>query len=286
MNINIVDTYRLYKEIVLLSESDRTELFDMELLQPFSPMFTMMNMPKDSNILGCHALSGKDNEVIEMIEQLKNADAWNIAHQAIELSNSILQKAELRIPDELLLGIILADPNIHANSKGYTGIGSCPGYIQILIAPNEYNLVRLCSCIAHEFHHNVLFNNIKWNFLNVSLSQYLAIEGLAESFAAQLYGEKYNGPWVSGIDTIGLKTASNVIGKNLDVKGFMEVRKYMYGDHPMVPEGQTLGIPYCAGYAVGYHAVQAYLRKYSIDVVKATKAFIEGEDIIKLSGYF
>ena len=155
-----------------------------------------------------------------------------------------------------------------------------------MIAPNEYNLPRLASCVAHEFHHNVLFYNVQWNFMNVSLSQYLAVEGLAESLAAELYGEEFNGPWVADINEADLRKASGVLGQNLDTKGFMEVRKYMYGDHPMVPEGQTLGIPYCAGYAVGYHAVQAYLRKASKKVSEATKAFIDGEDIVKLSGYF
>jgi uncharacterized protein YjaZ len=112
------------------------------------------------------------------------------------------------------------------------------------------------------------------------------VEGLAESFAAELYGEELNGPWVADINEADLRKASGILGQKLDVKGFMEVRKYMYGDHPMVPEGQTLGIPYCAGYAVGYHAVQAYLRKTSKRVSEATKEFINGEDIVKQSGYF
>jgi uncharacterized protein YjaZ len=39
-----------------------------------------------------------------------------------------------------------------------------------------------------------------------------------------------------------------------------------------------------AGYAVGYHAVQAFLKKTGITVEKAT--LIDGETIIKESGYF
>jgi uncharacterized protein YjaZ len=272
--------------MLALADDDRATFFDERIMQPFAPMFERMNMPRDPNMLGCLALSGADDTAREMLAQLHDSDAWNKARMAIELAGSNLQKLDIQIPDELLLGIFLANPMIFAESQGYTGIGSCPGYIQIVIAPNAYNLPRLPSCVAHEFHHNVLFNNVTWNFMNVRLSQYLAVEGLAESFASALYGEEFIGPWVANVDETGLKKASSIIGRSIDVEGFMEVRKYMYGDHPMVPEGKSLGIPYCAGYAVGYHAVQSYLRKKSMTVAEATKAFISGEDIIKQSGYF
>jgi uncharacterized protein YjaZ len=64
----------------------------------------------------------------------------------------------------------------------------------------------LKAAIAHEFHHNVLFYNAEWNFINeVSVERYIAVEGLAESFAASLYGEEYIGSWVT-----------NVKGRNLE----------------------------------------------------------------------
>lgn len=286
MKINILDTDKLYTEMLSLPDHERAAFFDEKILQPFAPMFERMNMPRDPNTFGCLALSGEDSSSKEMLAKLRSADAWNKAYQALELSENSLKKSGIQIPDELLLGIFLANPVIVAESGGYTGLGSCPGYVMIMIVPNSYNLPRLSSCIAHEFHHNVLFNNVTWNFMNVRLSQYLAVEGLAESFASALYGEEFIGPWVTNVKEEGLKKASSVIGQNLDVQGFMEVRKYMYGDHPMVPEGKSLGIPYCAGYAVGYHAVQSYLRKTSKTIVEATKAFIDGEDIVKQSGYF
>ncbi len=286
MRINVLDTNQLYTKILSLPEHERSGFFDEKVMQRFAPMFERMNMPRDPQMLGCLAVSGADHTAQEMLAQLREADAWNKSHRAIELSENTLQNSLIQIPDELLLGIFLADPVIFAESQGYTGLGSCPGYIQIMIAPNSYNLPRLPSCVAHEFHHNVLFNNVTWNFMNVRLNQYLAVEGLAESFASALYGEEYIGPWVSNTRGTDLEKASEIIGRNINIEGFMEVRKYMYGDHPMVPEGKALGISYCAGYAVGYRAVQAYLHKTSRTVVEATKAFIHGEDIIKQSGYF
>lgn len=286
MKINILDTHHLYTEMLLLPDHERADFFDKKIMQNFAPMFERMNMPRDPNMLGYLALSGEDHAIKEMIAQLCDSDAWNKAHQAIEFAESSLRKSDIQMPEELLLGIFLANPATFAETQGYTGLGSCPGYIQIIVAPNAYNLPRLPSCIAHEFHHNILFNNVTWNFMNVRLSQYLAVEGLAESFASALYGEEFIGPWVENVNQADLRKASGIIGRDIDVEGFMEVRKYMYGDHPMVPEGKSLGIAYCAGYAVGYHAVQSYLRKTSKTVAEATKAFIDGEDIVKQSGYF
>jgi uncharacterized protein YjaZ len=52
----------------------------------------------------------------------------------------------------------------------------------------------------------------------------------------------------------------------------------------MVPDSEALGIPYCGGYAVGYHAAQAYIRKSGISAAAAT--ILDGDEIMKMSGYF
>jgi uncharacterized protein YjaZ len=187
--------------------------------------------------------------------------------------------------EKLLLGIFPGNPALLANVEGYTGLGSIPGYIQIMIAPNKYNLSRLQAIVAHEFHHNVLFANAKWNFMNVSVAKYLAVEGLAESFAASQYGEEYIGPWVTSVKGVDLEKSREIIGKSLNIHGFSEVRKYIYGDQ-MINFGATepTGIPAFAGYAVGYHAVQAFLKKTGISVEAAT--LIDGETIMEESDYF
>jgi uncharacterized protein YjaZ len=139
--------------------------------------------------------------------------------------------------------------------------------------------------IAHEFYHNVLFYNAEWNFINeVSVARYIAVEGLAESFAASLYGEEYIGSLVTTVKGQDLEKSRVIIGKSLSVRGFSEVRKYIFGDQVENFDGfEPIGIPAFADYAIGYHAVQAFLKKTGISVEKAT--FIDGETIIKESGY-
>jgi uncharacterized protein YjaZ len=249
-------------------------------------MFERTKMPRNPEALSCLALSGEDDTAVNMLKQLMAVNAWGEAQKAIEFARSKLEKYGIKMPEEITLGIFLGDPVKLAQSDGYTGAGSMPGYIQIIIAPNAQNIPKLTACIAHEFHHNVLFYNVDWNFMNVSVSQYLAVEGMAESFASAIYGDDFIGPWVTGVEGVNLEKTRQIIGRNLDVAGFMEVRKYIYGDHPMLPASEALGIPFCGGYAAGYHAIQAYLRKTGKTIAEATKDFIDGEDIVKQSGYF
>jgi uncharacterized protein YjaZ len=286
MKINILDTHKLYCEMLSLPDKDRAEFFDKKLLEPFAPVFEKTMMPRNPETMSCLPLSGTDDIANNMLNQLKTANVWDEARLAIETAVNTFQKAGLELPEETTVGIFLGDSQMLSQSEGYTGIGSIPGYIQIIIAPNEKNLPKFNSCVVHEFHHNVLFYNVKWNFMDVTVSQYLAVEGMAESFAAELYGKDCVGPWVTGVTGENLEVSRKIIGNSLDISGFMKVRNYIFGAHPMIPESEALGIPYCGGYAVGYHAVQAYLQKTGRTIAEATKAFIDGEDVVKQSGYF
>lgn len=285
MEIIIQDTLNLYKEMLKLPEGDRSEFFSEELIKPYNRMFEIMHMPKTPEAMGCIQLTGRDSKVIEMLEALEKSDAWNNAKRTIEAAVNRFEKALIPLPEKVVVGIFLGNPEYLEMFEGYTGMGSIPGYILIMIDPNEKNLPKLNAAIAHEFHHNVLFNNTKWNFMtDITVGRYLAIEGMAEGFAASMFGEEYIGPWVTGVQGADLEIARKICSKSLDVKGFMEVRKYIYGKHPMMPETQDFEMPFCGGYAVGYHAVQAYLRKAGTSIEKAT--IIDGDEIVKASGYF
>lgn len=290
MKFVIQDTYNLYKEMLSLPDGERIDFYRNKLMEPFIGPFEKMNMPLDPEAIGSLPIIGHDAEMNMMLDKLKNADAWNKAYYAMETSVQRFQQANIAIPEKVVVGIFLGNPAVLANNEGYTGFGGIPGYIQIVIVPNEYNLrynlQHLKAAIAHEFHHNVLFYNADWNFINeVSVARYIAVEGLAESFTASLYGEEYLGPWVTSVKGQDLEKSREIIGKSLNIRGFNEVRKYVFGDQMTnFDSSEPTGIPAFAGYAVGYHAVQAFLKKTGITVEKAT--LIDGETIIKESGYF
>ncbi|MGJ4851077.1 DUF2268 domain-containing protein [Bacillota bacterium Meth-B3] len=286
MNINVQDTLRQYRRMLELPRDQRKAYYADEILKPFQPMFDIMQMPVDPDMLGLLPVStDMDEKCAAMLNALESADAWRQAHAAIQGAGARFAAEGISLPDDVVVGIFLGNPERLAASQGYTGAGSIPGYIQIVIAPNAYNLPRLQACIAHEFHHNVLFHNADWDFMqDVTVGRYIAIEGLAESFAGNLYGADCIGPWITGIGNDDLEKARRIIGKSLSVKGFMAVRPYIFGDHPMMPQEQSIGMPYCGGYAVGYHAVQAYLNKTGASVEFAT--LLDGDVIMEESGYF
>jgi uncharacterized protein YjaZ len=285
MEIIIHDTYSLYKEMISIPNEKRGDFYEKKLIEPFQPMMKIMNMAANPEAMGCLPLMGRDVEAEEMLSKLNAANAWESAHKALETAAERFAAFGVVVPEKVVLGIFLGNPEFLANNEGITGFGGIPGYIQVIIAPNEKSLALLPSIVAHEFHHNVLFNNAKWNFMEVTVAKYLAVEGLAESFAESIYGYEYLGPWVKELKGEALEKARKTTGEALNVKGFNQVRRYIFGDMLINYEGaEASGIPPYSGYAVGYHAVQAFLKKTGVSIVQAT--VLEGEEIMERSEYF
>jgi len=285
MQLDIIRTDLVYNEILKADHANRVGIFEGKILAPFKPMFAQMGMQIGLDQFGSLSLD-KSEAIEQMLSQLKSVDIWQASEEALRMCESDFEAVGLRCPEAIRVGIILGDSMSLQQSQGYSGIGSIPGYIILMVAPNSENLPKLTSCLTHEYHHNVLFNNLKWSFMHVSVSQYLAIEGLAESYAEACFGEAFIGPWVTGVAAKDLEITKAIIKDALDVKGLMETRKYIFGDHPMLGEDERTGMPYCGGYAVGYHSVQLYMKQHNRSVVEATKDFVDGVDIVKDSGYF
>ena len=46
MDILVLDTYRIYKEMFLLSEEQREDFFNKSIVEPFDVLFKLTSMPK------------------------------------------------------------------------------------------------------------------------------------------------------------------------------------------------------------------------------------------------
>lgn len=68
------------------------------------------------------------------------------------------------------------------------------------------------------------------------------IEGLAESFARELFGTERLGPWVTRFDHEDLQYSIDVINEVLDVKGVSEVSRYMFGDQLLTTKALSLQV--------------------------------------------
>lgn len=115
----------------------------------------------------------------------------------------------------------------------------------------------------------------------ITVGRYIVMEGLAESLAASLYGEELVGPWVTDFNMADMPRVKAIIKNRLNIKGFDAVRQYVFGD---TKTGGRLDLPNFAGYAAGYHIVQAFMKKTGKDIVEAT--ITPAEQIIEESGFF
>ena len=164
-------------------------------------------------------------------------------------------------------------------NEGYCGDGGIPGYIFSWLIPNEYTLEHLPVALAHEANHNIRFQFIEWKN-DITLGEMMISEGLAENFATSFYGEDKAGPWVTKTDMATLNEyIKPIIQDGLNIQGFENLNAYLYGDElAKLQNFPQVGLPYCAGYACGYHLVKHYLKKTGKSVIEAT--LLPAKDIL------
>jgi uncharacterized protein YjaZ/uncharacterized membrane protein len=211
MQIIIEDTIKQYEKLFSMEE-EKEDFYRYSMMKPFEKMWNIINVPLKANqpngydvimatkMLGYLDISNTETGKIAL-EKLKEIQALQTAYDTLKTCVNFIQKNNLKInADELKFGMYIADPEKLELQKGYCGFGGIPGFIQVSIYPNSYNIPKIPAVIAHEFHHNIRFSYFDWDHGNVTVGDYLIIEGLAESFARELYGDEFLGPWVTSFD--------------------------------------------------------------------------------------
>lgn len=288
MQINVHPMLAAQRTVLDLPQGQRREAI-LRLLEPFDPMIRVMVPPGVDPILmfGFMRPDGPDQAYREALDRLEAAGAEAVCRAALERAAAAISATGYRIPiDTLHFGLFLwdVDPAKAALNQGYTGFGGIPGYVMVNIWPDDGNLPRLGACVAHEFNHQVRLSVEPWR-MDISVAEYIVMEGLAESFAAELYGPGAIGPWVTEVRGDNLETGRRMIGEALDVRGFAEVSAFIFGDEVASGfGGRPRGVPTHAGYAVGYHLVQAYLRRAGKSAAEAT--LVPSSEIVRVAEYF
>lgn len=120
----------------------------------------------------------------------------------------------------------------------------------------------------------------KWSS-QITLADMIVSEGLAETFAATMFGEDKVGKWVRETTPELLReTVKPLIRENLMTSDFQMLSSYLYGDEIMALRGgQPIGMPYCGGYACGYALIGHYLKKTGASIYEAT--ITPTEEILK-----
>lgn len=146
-----------------------------------------------------------------------------------------------------------------------------PGYIIGSIVPNEQSLALLPVALAHETNHNVRWQFMQWSN-QITLADMIVSEGLAETYAASMFGEDKVGRWVMETSPQTLQdVVKPLIREHLGTSDFGTLSSYLYGDAIMALRGgRPIGMPYCGGYACGYALIGHYLRKTGASIYEAT----------------
>lgn len=294
-NVKVVRSDEIYRKILNAPMDKKDDIYRYDLMKKFEKKFEMYHCPLKAKQSGGYDVVmasgmlgyllprkiGKNEE--RYVESLADEDLWNNCVTSIRksLDEFVKVKIELKVK-EYLFSLTLSDPESPYSimNEGYCGDGGIPGYIFGSLVPNENTKSRIPVALAHETNHNVRFQYIKWSN-DISLIEYMIHEGLAENFAAYMYGEENVGPWVSKTDEDTLNNyIKPLISEALHVQGFDNITSYMYGDEMAKMQNYIpVGMPYCAGYACGYHMIKFYLKKTGTSIVDAT--ILPAEEIIK-----
>lgn len=296
MKIIVENTIEQYEQLYKL-EVGREDYFRYTMMKPFENMWRTINVPLKAKqpsgydvLMATHMLGYLNVSETEIgwqaLQQFKKLAVLETAHKTLNRCVDFSKKHDLRVnADELRFGMYVADPTKLALQKGYCGFGGIPGFIHVSIYPNAYNVPKIPAVIAHEFHHNIRFSYMDWDHGDVTVGDYLVIEGLAESFAQELYGKAQLGPWVTSFDEEDLAYSTAVIKDAIHIKGFAEVSSYMFGDTIAKEQGyKPVGLSPFAGYAVGYHIVQSFMKNNHVNIAEAT--LLETDEIINHCGLF
>lgn len=298
MRFNILHTEPIYRR--LLAEPDpsaRQAIFCDELVAPFAGLIRMFG-GSPANGLAAFAQWGmspdhfggeRRAEFAQIVEGLAAGDAWNRAARSLERGWAACERYHDRIPTpEITFALTIADMSAMPGQRGYSGFGAMPGYIMTTYySPDDYTLARVEAATVHELHHNILSAvTPPRNFMTeVTVADYMVMEGLAESFAQELYGPDVIGYFVTDFDMSRLEETRAKFRAALTLTGFNTIRGYIFGEGIGGSMGiEKVDVPAFAGYALGYHVVQAYLQRTGQSVVEAT--FVPAEQIIAESRYF
>lgn len=199
------------------------------------------------------------------VEKLIEANAWRRLTEALQRGVAALQadNPAINVPDLQVL-LVLGDP---ANKyfvdeiQGLSAFGGISGYITITVWPTPQVLDRLEAIAVHELHHNVRYSpgGIVWDPMTVTVGEQVISEGLADEFAAELYGDRGYTHFVSDRTRDDDEVLAKV-STGLSVTGMQNFTAWVHGDASAQLLGaEPVGLPTGAGYAAGTRLVRAYL---------------------------
>lgn len=254
---------------VLDEAPDRRADLVREMWAPMAGMYHFI--PDGLDMAGVHRQNfgfdweNSSDQLRKGLKMLVDADAWRRVAGALEAGVVALKSADpsVIVPDLTVL-LVLGDPtNSHFldEVQGLSGFGGISGYIAITVWPTQRVLDRLEAIAVHELHHNVRYSpgGIVWNPAAVTVGEHVISEGLADTFATELFGDTGYTHFV----TDATRSDDQVLAKvatGLDITGMQDFAGWVLGDATArLFGGSPVGLPTGTGYAAGVRLVAAYV---------------------------
>lgn len=276
MTISVIESASSMRRVLAATPDERADLV-REMWSPLAGMYHFI--PGGVDMATVHRQNfgfdweGTTEPIQEGVERLIEADAWGRISEALRSGVAALQSANpgIDVPDLSVL-LVLGDPaNKHFvdEIQGLSAFGGISGYITITVWPTPQVLDRLEAIAVHELHHNVRYSpgGVVWDPMTVTVGEQVISEGLADVFAAELYGDRGYTHFVSDRTRNDDEALAKVVS-GLRITGMQNFTAWVHGDASARLLGaEPVGLPTGAGYAAGIRLVRAYL-----DVTGATAA--------------
>ena len=286
MIITAIRSDAIYRKMKDAAPAEKENIYRDELMKPFEFKWACVGIPLKAeteggcDVVSAAAMSGYyapaqiTQEHSAEIDQISKEMFWADCENSIRNTLSGFERHGIQLPkQEYVFTVVLSDPHspMTVMAGDYCGDGGIPGYIIGSIVPNARSLSLLPVALAHETNHNVRWQFMQWSS-RITLADMIVSEGLAETFAATMFGEKKVGKWVRETTQEVLRqTVKPLIRANLMTSDFQTLSSCLYGDEIMALRGgQPIGMPYCGGYACGYALIGHYLKKTGASIYEAT----------------
>ena len=295
--IHEIDLLTAQRNILMMPPDERERRFIDEVMGPIRPIWEPMarfQPTADTDpalaaaaMIGIHGPAGDPAAALSALDRLADAGTWDDCLAAARATLTALDPAAHGVDvDDIRFALALADPapDFLDRQGGTLGIATVPGWVYLYAWPTGDNLARMAGIAAHETHHRVRLTFEPWG-PDVTVGQYLVLEGLAEAFVAERYGDDRLGPWTISLDGAELGRARAMLGEAIDISGYDRIFGYIFGDWAADRfHYQPVGVPDFAGYAVGYDLVRAWQRETGRTAVEGS--WLPWRQIISESRYF
>ena len=276
MRVEVINTLEVLSEISHLDMESRRAVWQGRVVDLFQPLMHVISM--DFAGMGACDFSTAYEECRDAVEKLNQGRVVERILEALEKAfRSLQERGKFRFPEVLHVGVFVSNGKnaIHNDlNHGFSGFGGIPGFITLILSPTEYVLRSIEALAVHELHHNVRFLEVDpWpHDMQISTGKFILDEGLAEAFAAELYGEELIGPQTIGLSADALAEAEQIIWPHVREKGFQQASSFLYGDAMADTMGYPKrGLPHAAGYAVGYHWIRQYMAATGKDIFEISR---------------